>query len=138
MNYTRTPIRRPKSLREVAAEARFYREFGRHLKDFLHEFAWAKGKGRSLEPMLTEEPPRMEGRFPEGKICDAYLAATADYLSRKNGFASPAWSLADDRILEEPWFAEELPSIRQYLLRDTPSAFKDKNIFTLESALSVG
>jgi len=64
-------IRRPTSLQEVAVESGAYNEFGRNLKDFLHEFAFAKKRGLALEPLLLEEPPRLAGRFDQGKICDA-------------------------------------------------------------------
>jgi hypothetical protein len=66
-------IRRPTSLQEVAVESGAYAEFGRHLKDFLHEFAFAKKRGLALEPLLLGEPPRLAGRFDQGKICDAFL-----------------------------------------------------------------
>lgn len=127
--------RRPQSLREVAAESSTYRDFGYNLKDFLHASAQPPPPG--LEAMLAGEPPRLAGRFSEAKICDSFLAAVADYLSRKHRIPTPAWALAEDRVLEKPWFSEEFPQLRLRLMRDTPSAFKDKNIFVFESALSV-
>ena len=130
-------IRRPTSLQEVAAESRAYREFGRHLKDFLHEFAQARERGLPLGPMLAAEPTRLAGRFEQGIICDAFVAGTADYLSRVNGLQTPLWALQEDRVLDRPWFSEDFLSVRQLLLRDTPSAFKDKNIFVFDSALKV-
>ena len=131
------PFRRPKSLRELAEQAETYRQFGAGMRDFLHEFARAKSLNQPLAPLLAEEPPRLAGRFPEGNICDAFIAATADYLSRKNRIQSPPWSLFEDRVLEHPWFSEEMPEVRMFLLRDSPSAFKDKNLFVNESALAV-
>ncbi len=131
------PLRRPKSLHEVAAESAAYQDFGRNLKDFLHEFASAREQCSPLGPLLAAEPPRLAGRFQEGRICDAFLAATADYLSRVNGIHTPEWALKEDLVLDEPWFSEEFPQLRMRLLRDTPSAFKDKNIFVFESALDV-
>ena len=47
------------------------------------------------------------------------------------------WALKEELVLEHPWFSEEFPRVRLRLLRDTPSAFKDKNLFVFESALSV-
>src|SRR5215831_11130452 len=70
-------------------------------------------------------------------VCDAFLAATADYLSRVNGILSPECALDQDLALTEPWFSEEFSAVRLRLLRDTPSAFKDKNLFVFESALGV-
>ena len=132
-----TSIRRPDSLREVAAESETYNDFGSNLKDFLHEFNFHRKGGLPLEPMLAEEPLRLRERFKEGTICDAFLAATADYLSRLNGIPTPPWALREDLVLNEPWFAMDSPRLRGYLLRDTPSAFKDKNLFVFDSALNV-
>jgi hypothetical protein len=130
-------IRRPASLRELAAESATYSEFGYNLKDFLHEFALAKQKHLPLLSLLEAEPPLLASRFEEGKICDAFIAGTADYLARANAIRTPAWALNPERALELPWFSETLPDVRLLLLRDTPSAFKEKNIFVFESALAV-
>ncbi|MCI0538715.1 MAG: hypothetical protein L0Z50_26205 [Verrucomicrobiales bacterium] len=130
-------IKRPLTLREVAEEAGTYREFGMHLKDFLHEFAQAKERNQPLPPMLAEEPQRLSNSFHEGSVCDSFLAATADYLSRMNRIPTPLWALGEDRVLDKPWFADDFPAVRLLLLRDTPSAFKDKNVFTFDSALKV-
>ncbi len=130
-------VQRPKSLQEVAAESRTYRDFGLNLKDFLHHFEEIRRQQLPLAPLLSDEPARLTGQFPEGNICDSFLAATADYLSRVNKILTPAWALQEDLVLKEPWFSEEYLSLRMRLLRDTPSAFKDKNIFVFESALSV-
>lgn len=128
-------IRRPNSLKEVAAESDSYSDFGANLKDFLHTLVLAQQHGRPLEPLLMPEPVRLAGRLPEGKICDAFLAATADYLCRQNRIQTPAWALNQELMLEEPWFSPDFPEVRMRLLRDTPSAFKDKNIFIFDSAL---
>jgi len=130
-------LSRPRSLCEVASDAQSYREFGMNLRDFLHEFAFAKEQVRPLESSLAKEPLRLAAVFENGKICDAFLAATADYLSRTNGIQTPAWALSEDRVLDTPWFSLEDPEIRFCLLRDSPSAFKDKNIFTFESSMNV-
>ena len=128
---------RPSGLQEVAAWSDRWNSFGFHLKDFLHAFEMARRTGRPVAPMLTAPPRRLAPVFPQGEICDAFLAATADYLSRKNGIPTPAWALTDDLVLDRPWFSEAFPAVRMRLLRDTPSAFKDKNLFVFESALSV-
>src|SRR5262249_4738313 len=101
------------------------------------EFEFAKKRKQPLEPMFAEEPPRLANRFEQGKICDAFLGATADYLSRVHRIQTPAWALKEDLMLERPWFSPEFLEVRLRLLRDTPSAFKDKNIFIFDSALSV-
>ncbi len=130
-------IRRPANLQELAAWSDAYADFGMNLRDFLHEFEAAKKRGLPLAPMLESEPPLLAQRFQQGNICDAFLAAMADYLSRENHLQTPLWALQPGRVLDEPWFSEELLSVRLLLLRDTPSAFKDKNIFVFGSALKV-
>ena len=96
----------------MAAETGSYRDFGRHLKDFLHEFALAKKRGLALASLLSGEPSRLAEQFEEGKICDAFIAATADYLSRVNGIHTPAWALKEDRVLDKPWFSEDWREVR--------------------------
>lgn len=130
-------IRRPQTLQAAAAESESYEDFGHNLKDFLHAFAEAQRLAAPLDRMLAPEPPRLAERFPAGTICDAFLAATADFLARRSGLASPAWALKEDLALETPWFSPDFPGVRWLLFRDTPSAFKDKNIFVFESALQV-
>ena len=132
-----TPWRRPRTLVEVVQSSAAYCDFGYHVKDFLHEVAAARRSGESIEPRVAAAPPLLAGTFAEGKICDAFLAGLADYLARTNGFNTPAWAAAQDRALDEPWFSEEFPQVRMRLLRDTPSAFKDKNVFVFPSALDV-
>lgn len=131
-------IRRPQSLEETAAESQSYDEFGHNLKDFLHEVTTARKREQPVAPMFLTEPPRLAERFKEGNICDAFLAGIADYFSRVNAIPTPEWALGENRILREPWFAVDFIEVRALLLRDTPSAFKDKNMFIFESALRTG
>jgi hypothetical protein len=128
---------RPSSLLEVAAWTARWDTFGLHLKDFLHVFEKARREGRPLRDLLVAPPRNLAAEFAGGEVCDAFLAATADYLSRKNGIPPPAWALCENLVLDQPWFSETYPAVRMRLLRDTPSAFKDKNLFVFESALQV-
>ena len=130
-------LQRPTSLSMVAANIETYADFGGLLRDFLHAFAEHKRMQRDLSPMLAEEPDLLAQRFAEGPICDAFLAATADQLSRNAGIPTPQWAMSPQRVLEEPWFSEPFHEVRMRLLRDTPSAFKDRNLFVFESALHV-
>ena len=65
-------------------------------------------------------------------MADAWLAAYADYLSAKLGRAAPEWSEHPSRISPEPWFADGAgsPTLRVLALRDSPPAFKRRNLFT--------
>jgi hypothetical protein len=124
---------RPRTLLAVATDSACYQDFGYNLRDFLHAFAEARRRGEALVPLFTPAPPRLTGRFPEGAICDAFLAATADFLARRHRFPTPDWALWAGLALDQPWFSPDLPSVRALLLRDSPSAFKDRNIFTFDS-----
>jgi hypothetical protein len=84
------------------------------------------------------DPSSYQAKFKEGIICDAFLAATADYLSRINAILTPAWAFGQNRALEIPWFCDESKEFRLMLLPDTPSAFKDKNLFILPLCLERG
>ena len=132
-----TPSRRPVSVAEVAEWSDSYREFGLNLKDFLHTLASAGKSPRERAALFAAEPRLLVGRFEEGELCDAFLAALADYSCRRCGIPSPTWSLNQSLSLARPWFSPDNLGLRALVLRDTPSAFKDKNIFILPSALEV-
>jgi hypothetical protein len=129
--------RRPLSVAEVAESSNTYSDFGYHLKDFLHTVHFTKRSGRDLAPLFADEPCRLEGHFCEGTICDAFLAAMTDYFCRENRVPTPLWAQHESRILAIPWFSATQLGFRALQLRDTPSAFKEKNIFICENALTV-
>lgn len=124
-------MRRPDSLAQVAATGAGWKEFHRQLADFLDQFYLE----RRLE-MLEEEPQRLEGRFPEGRIADAYLAATAVFLARELAAHPPPWARQEDRKLTTPWFASRGRAIRATLLAESPAPFRERNLFVSENALS--
>lgn len=122
---------RPATLKEVAERSASLEEFGRNFRDWLHELRRHSSRPR-LESTVREEPPLLAGRFAQGSVADAWLAAYADYLSAKLGRAAPEWSGHPSRISPEPWFADgaSSPHLRVLALRDSPSAFKRRNLFT--------
>lgn len=124
-------MRRPCSLAEVARGSSDWRQFSAQLADFLDQFQL-----RGCGEMLRDEPERLAGRFAQGNVCDAYLAATAVTLARGTGLAVPAWALANDRKLREPWFALPGFALRSTLLWESPPAFRERNLFVSENALS--
>lgn len=131
------PWQRPRSVKELAEWSDTCSDFGYNTKDFLHIVHYARREGRDLTPLFVDEPPRLAGRFPEGQTCDAFLAAMTDYFCRKSRVPTPAWALDPSRVLEDPWFSPSGRAFRATLLRDSPSAFKDKNIFIYENAMTV-
>ena len=123
---------RPQTLVEVALDCPTLNEFSMRLADFLHEFSAHPNSG-----MLSEQPPLLGGSIELGDVADAYLAATADALSARLGTRRPEWTEAPDRYLRRPWFARRGSSMRACLLLESPSAFRERNLFVTANALSV-
>jgi len=69
-------------------------------------------------------------------VQDAYLAATAEELARRFELPHPAWTVGEDRQLRRPWFATPLAAVRAVLLLESPPAFRVRNLFVSENALS--
>ena len=123
---------RPKSLAEVAALSEQGDHFDRCLANFLDEF-YAAPNSAALEAM----PALLAPRFGHaGRVQDAYLAATAEELARRFNLPVPAWTASDQRALHRPWFATPLASVRAVLLLESPPAFRARNLFVSENALS--
>jgi hypothetical protein len=122
-------IDRPQSLREVAERAEDLGHFGREFADWLHTVRALRSRAQ-LRATSREEPPLLRDRFPEGAVCDAWLAGYAEHLSSKIGTRAPDWIHAPTRISPHPWFAVDRPTARARALRDSPPAFKNRNLFT--------
>jgi hypothetical protein len=127
---------RPSNLAEVASRADSLARFGRELADWLHVLR-ALGSRPALAATIAEAPALLAGRFPEGALADATLGAYADLLADRLGIAPPAWCLAPGRVAPEPWFAGQGPRGRILALRDTPPAFKRRNLFSAAPDLPV-
>jgi len=124
-------ITRPKSLKQVAEQSGSLSEFGLNLRDWLHELRRASSRNQAVA-MVAEEPPRLQERFPQGHIADAWLGAYAEHLARKVDRSAPAWAFAPERVAADPIFDENAnsPSLRVLALAHAPAAFKRRNIFT--------
>lgn len=127
---------RPQTLVEVADRADSLTRFGHELADWLRSMRTV-GSRPALARTVETAPPRLADRFAEGFLADATLAAYAEYLSVRIGAAPPAWCFEVERIAPEPWFADEGPRARLLALRDTPPAFKRRNLFTSAPDLPV-
>jgi hypothetical protein len=122
----------PQTLAEVARMAAAGDSFDRCLANFLDEFYAAPSAHA-----LSEEPPELAAVFGEqGRVEDAYLAATAEELANKYGLAAPAWARSPTRALHEPWFASRMNALRAVLLLESPPAFRARNLFVSENALT--
>lgn len=121
---------RAKTLREVAERSDSLEDFGRHLRDWLHELRRVSTR-RQAEAVIAEEPLRLGEKFPLGHIADAWLAAYAEHVAGKVRGTPPEWAFASWRIAEDPIFDEgSTPALRMLALIHSPLAFKRRNIFT--------
>ena len=123
---------RPRTLAEVAALAAAGDSFDRSLANFLDEF-YASPNSAALAAV----PALLAPQFAEaGHVQDAYLAATAEELARRFSLAQPSWTVGETRQLHRPWFATPLAAVRAVLLLESPPAFRARNLFVSENALS--
>ena len=127
---------RPATLAEIAVRADSLARFGRELADWLHTLR-ACGSRPALVAAIKDEPALLIGRFTEGALADATLAAYADLLATRIGVAPPAWVFTKTRIAPEPWFAVNGSRSRLLALRDSPPEFKRRNLFTTAPDLPV-
>jgi len=121
---------RPKALSEVAARVSRGASFSRELADFLDEFRDQPG-----EDAFAEEPLLLGTDTPGRGWIDAYLAAVADHLCGRCGFRRPSWLNGGARYLPDPSFACRSRAGRLFLLKDSPAAFKSRNLFVSANAL---
>ncbi len=127
------PWRRPRSLFEVVRDAETAEDIGCNLADFLdHVNLLAKQPAPAVRvaASLRTEPP-----LTGDAVQDAYLAAVAAHLAHRLRLRAPAWTDKKSRRLEHPWFALPDAWARATLLRDSPAAFRERNLFTTEDAL---
>src|SRR5882672_5882012 len=96
---------RPATLKEIAERSDSLAEFGRHLRDWLHELRRISSRAQAATAVV-DAPPRLRDKFPQGHVADAWLAAYAEHLSGKIGIAAPGWAFASWRISDDPIFDE--------------------------------
>jgi len=122
----------PKTLADVARMALAGDSFDRSLANFLDSFY-----ARPIAEAWWEEPPGLSVTLGEvGHVQDAYLAATAEELANKYNLPAPVWARSPKRALRAPWFASSMRALRAVLLRESPPAFRARNLFVSENALS--
>jgi hypothetical protein len=117
----------------VVRDAASTEDIGCNLADFLDHVNWLAQQPAAavrVAASLRREPARTGDA-----VQDAYLAAVAVHLAHRLGRRAPAWTEKKSRRLEHPWFALPYPWARAMLLRDSPPAFRERNLFTTEDAL---
>lgn len=122
---------RPTTLKDIAERSESLSDFGRHLRDWLHELRRASSRPHAAAAIVYA-PARLREKFTEGQVADAWLGAYAEHLAGKIGIPAPVWAFKSWRISEEPIFDDggESPVLRALALKEAPLAFKRRNIFT--------
>lgn len=121
-------MNRPDTLQAVAEAADSFEAFGRYFQDWLHAVRRASSRPE-LARAITAAPPILARRFAGGGVADAWLAAYAETVARRIGRPAPAWTKG--RVSPEPWFGAGADDVRSRLaaLRDSPPAFKSRNLY---------
>lgn len=121
---------RPTTLKEIAQRSDSIEDFGRYLRDWLHELRRASSR-QQAKAAIADEPPRLREKFPQGQVADAWLGAYAEHLAGKLGTIAPEWAFAPWRTSDDPIFDDgSTPTLRTLALLRAPLAFKRRNIFT--------
>jgi len=119
------------SIAAIAIQTRTAEDFSLRFRDFLDGFYEFPDASK-----LSEEPRSMAAVLHDNGYADAYLAATAEHLAGQYRLPVPAWCLHPERTLKEPTFAFKTPEGRMFLLVESPTAFRVRNIFVSADALT--
>ena len=119
------------SICAVAEQSVTKDHFSFGLRDFLDGFYENPSASK-----LADEPRYLAKiRNDEGYL-DAYLAAIAEHLAGKYRLPVPAWCQNPQRSLKRPNFAYNTPEGQVFLLMESPTAFRVRNIFISADALT--
>src|SRR6185437_12297224 len=99
------------------------------LDDYSHDLGRA-GASVASQRFGSEPPPT---RSPE---VDAALAALAEYLARRDGWALPTWARKPGRYSAKWWFVSPLRGMHPTALQESPPSFRTRGIFITAGALS--
>ena len=129
---------RPRTLKEIANRSDSIEDFGRNLRDWLHELRSVSSRRQAGEA-IADEPALLREKFPEGYVADAWLAAYAEHLAGKVRIRAPDWAFEPWRTASDPLFDEGTDNkrLRALALEQAPLAFKRRNIFTPSVELPV-
>jgi len=119
------------SIAALAAQSVSAEHFSYGLRDFLDGFYENPEAAK-----LAEEPRRLTDILHDEGYADAYLAALAEHLAGQYRFPVPTWCRNPERSLEEPKFAFKTPEGRMFLLVESPTAFRVRNIFISADGLT--
>ena len=95
------------------------------LSNFLDDF-----KNNPQHSRLADEPGNIEAKI------NSFLAAATEQLSKNYALPIPTWVYKRQFVLAEPFFPSGLKGdYRFFALRESPLAFKARNIFVTENVL---
>lgn len=119
----------PATLCEVAQRSDSIQDFGQLLREWEHTIS-RKGidTPETLHGRMVEEPRKLRGRFPQGDVADAFLAALAEWLCVKHGQEPPEWTADPERVADQAWWAN---GVQVSLRGKSPSSFRTRNLFTI-------
>lgn len=129
-------ISRAKTLSDVAAWSGSNAVFGRNLRDWVDHVRTLTVRAHAIGSVIV--PPRLlRGKFAEGEVADAWLAAYAEYVCLHASADIPEWALKPNRFLSAPSFDAGVvdPRQRALALDQSPEAFRRRNIFSTAVAL---
>ncbi len=119
------------SIASIAEQSATAERFSLGFRDFLDGF-YEKPQSTKLE----QEPRLLSKILNDDGYADAYLAALCEHLARQHRFPVPAWCQNPERSLPEPKFAFKTPEGRMFLLVESPTAFRVRNIFISADGLT--
>lgn len=119
------------SLAAVAEHSRTKEQFVFAYRDFLDGFY-----ANPEQSALATEPRLLRSLLNDNGYADAFLGAMAEHLACHYHFLVPSWCRTPERSLPEPVFAFETHAGRMFLLVESPTAFRVRNIFISADALT--
>ena len=119
------------SIAAIAGQSVSAQHFSLAFRDFLDGFYENPQAAK-----LADEPRRLTSILNDDGYADAYLAAMADHLASQYRFPVPAWCRNPELSLKEPHFAFKTPEGRMFLLVESPTAFRVRNIFISAEGLT--
>jgi len=110
-----------------------------YIQNYLHYIKRIREKENTklIENLFACEPKKYS-KIPIDVY--AYVAAFVEIITTEMGIATPLWTENKFYFLEEPWFPQEVykyPKIMETLRELSPEAFKRRNLFVSENAISV-
>jgi hypothetical protein len=119
------------SIAAMAGQVTTSEHFSFGLRDFLDGFYENPQASK-----LADEPRLLTDVLNDEGYADAYLAALAEHLAGQYRFPVPSWCSNPERSLKEPKFAFKTPEGRMFLLVESPTAFRVRNIFISADGLT--